>query len=139
MAAGKMQRLLAELRDANAFLRQRAAQQLGEQVGLDDPTRAEISDALAKTLVDSNRYVRVAAAAALVRLEMDIEAGLAALSALLQESHRDIRIAAATAAGELGPRAEPVGDLVADLVLHDPISTVRTAARQALAQIRPGP
>jgi HEAT repeat protein len=89
--------------------------------------------ALLKRLKDEDGDVRVAAAAALIKIapEKHADAALAAIAAELKNADLLVRIAAADALGELGPRAKGAAGAL-NGALQDPEPEVRQAAREAL-------
>ncbi len=136
MTAGKVQRLLTELGDKNAYLRQRAARELGRVSAIPTSLQGEVQRRLAQASQDGNRYVACEAATSLVSLGLDSAGGLATLEALLNEPHRGVRTAAAVALGELGASAQNCLTRLDDLSQSDPDPSVRLAATDAAASIR---
>ncbi len=159
--------LLARLSDRSIYLRQQAAKRLGE-FELNDQQRAEALYGLKQLLDDPNKYVLLAAAVAIQRLAGVNEAGVneagvneagvdqagvdqagvdqagvdqaaEALFDLMADPHRDIRVAAITAVGELMERGDSqlppqtVREKLSDLAEQDAHPAVREAAGRALA------
>ena len=130
--------LLKELRERSVFLRQRAAKELGRVDPALVPQHPELSTALRQALHDPNKYVQIAAASTLVRLEPASPLGLEKLQSLLTDDHRDVRANAAVALGDLGPAAQAaVAALQA--ALQDSHAMVRTRIEEALQKIQEAP
>jgi HEAT repeats len=96
----------------------------------------DASKDLAALLEDKTPRVRVAAAAALLRINGKHEPALAVLSNALTDVHAATRRQAARAAGLAGPAAAPLASKLADL-LKDSDTRVRRAALQAIATLGP--
>jgi HEAT repeat protein len=92
--------------------------------------------ALVKRLKDEEGDVRVAAAVALIKIapEKHPEAALAAIVAELKNPDLLIRVIAADALGDLGPRARSTSAALNGAV-RDPEPEVRQAAKDALPKI----
>jgi HEAT repeat protein len=115
--------------DMASSARVRAARALG--------VLAEKGDERAKSLIvetakgDENPHVRVAALEALARLKETNPAAIRGLCAVLRHHDADVRIAAASACGRLGPRAKSSAKALR-VASEDGDPAVRQAARQAL-------
>jgi HEAT repeat protein len=111
-----------------------AARMLGE---CGPAARASVP-ALVKRLKDLEPPVRVAAAAALMKItpETETELALSTLVAELGNADVFVRLLAADALGELGPRARKARGTLARL-LEDPEPEARHAAMDALKRIAP--
>ncbi len=124
--------LRERLQSAEAAVRAESAIDLG-YLGAD---AAEASKDLGALLEDKTPRVRVAAAAALLRINGKHEPALAALTKALSDDHAGVRRHAARAAGLAGPAAAPLAGKLADL-LTDSDTRVRRAALQAIATLGP--
>lgn len=98
---------------------------------------AENGDERARALIietakgDENPHVRVAALEAMARLKHTNADAMAGLSAVLRHAGADVRVAAVSAFGRLGPQAK-LGRPALKAAAEDDILAVRQAARRAL-------
>ena len=136
MKPPEVSELLQALKDASVYQRQKAARTLGRidpaTVG-DLPT---VTTALEAVSADPNKYVRMAAGGALLRLAGDNSRAKEVFGKLLSDEHRDVRAGALAALGELGIAARVLVPDVQD-ALNDPEESVRQQATLALEKIKP--
>ena len=121
------------LNDKNGFVRWGAVRVLNNMA----PRQAEIAvPALAGTLTDGNKTVRLAATQALRRYGPQASAAMRPLMMTIGDSEPQVRIAVINALAAIGPSAHPSVSAVVP-ALMDEQPAVREAAAQALGQLGP--
>jgi HEAT repeat protein len=128
----RLWRLVEMLKDADEFVRQRAADALGS-IG---PNAAEAVPALAGALEDPDAVVRSSAAAALGSIGPNAAGAVPALADALKDRNEEVRQRAADALGSIGPNAAGAVPALAD-ALKDRNEEVRQRAAGALGSIGP--
>jgi hypothetical protein len=132
VAKSDLPALREKLQSAEAAIRAESAIDIG-YLGAD---AADAANDLANLLENKTPGVRVAAAAALLRINGKHEPALAVLTKALADENATARRQAARAAGLAGPAAAPLADKLAAL-LNDSDTRVRRAALQAIATLGP--
>jgi HEAT repeat protein len=124
-------KLVESLKDADAFVRCEAAEDLG-QIG--PAARPALPD-LRRALEDSDAHVRVFAALALARIDAEDRQAVPALLAALTDRDARVRVAAASALAELPTRTGVAVPALLKALQADPNEDVRAAAAFAVGRI----
>lgn len=126
--------LLAVLQGADADLRRSVLSSL-ERIGRPLPEHAALLILLVKTGTQAD--IRAYALGALAALGADARPAVAVLGEVLKDSDPTVRVRAAAALGQVGPRARTVTYPLLVAALRDSEASVVTAAEEALAKLGP--